>query len=109
MTRLDALRGLYDAVKAGTLPNELVCPTYFEDDFDNGYCCTEAYHGSVDAALALFASKLPGWWCELRVSTRPRAVIGYTGSKHDEQADTPATALLLACLAALITIEEGKG
>jgi hypothetical protein len=108
MTRLDALRGLYDAVKAGKWEPD-TARTVFGTQKDPYYTAYRAAAGSVDAALALFADKLPGWWCELRISTRPRAVIGYTGSKHDEQADTPAAALLLACLAALIAIEEGKG
>jgi hypothetical protein len=115
MTRLEALRGLYDAVASGTLPDELVCPTYFENDFNTGYRCIQAYHGSVDDALALIAATLPGaivhdmtqdgfsrrWWVVVANDTAPHY--------FHADADNPATALLLACLAALIAIEEGKG
>jgi len=58
---IDALRALRDAVKAGTLPEELVCPTYFVTDFNNGYRCMEAYHGSINAAHALQEAVLPEW------------------------------------------------
>jgi hypothetical protein len=106
MTRLEALRGLYDAVKDGHMPT---FPVSFAALGEAAHMADEALdRKSVDAALALFADKLPGWWCELRISTRPRAVIGYTGAMHDEQADNPATALLLACIAALVAIEEEK-
>ena len=65
----------------------------------------DANIGSTDAALALLGAVLPGWWCELRISTRPRAIIGDLEAKAVEQAPTPARALLLAILAALIEQE----
>ena len=109
MSRLDSLRELYDAVKAGTLPDDLVEPAAFKGDFQNGYRCVQAYHGSVDAALAFIAATLPGW--EWHLGPSNAKIYPYNGDPRkswDGMADNPATALLLAGLAALIAGEEGK-
>jgi hypothetical protein len=131
MTRLEALRGLYDAVKAGTFPHASIGigggrkrPTINGVDADFFDAARDAYKGSVDAALALIEATLPDWtvnslhqnrypdngmkpdgtWTCLLFAATPRAFL------HQEQkAANPAAALLLATLAALIAIEEGKG
>jgi hypothetical protein len=119
MTRLEALRGLYDAVKAGTFPDASIGvggggkrPTINGVDADFFDAARDAYKGSVDAALALFASTLPGWIWNI-VENSATVWPGFPNDPwpaFDEYSDKgPATALLLACIAALIAIEEGKG
>lgn len=63
----------------------------------------QARDGSLDAAARLHAGLLPGWWCELRVSTRPRAVIGEIDASHEAQDDVLARAWLAAILMACQT------
>jgi hypothetical protein len=110
MTKLDALRGLYDAVKAGEVIQSTDAVAVFPMDalaqrlpwLD----LCKASQGSVDAALALIAATLPGYvWA----AGPDYAGLFYGRRSHLESADTPATALLLANLAALIAIEYGKG
>lgn len=126
MTRLEALRALYAAVKDGKLPEAIfhgasairghwayVLP-FDAEQRRNVYL---AYSGSVDAALALIAATLPGWAWD--VSSYGEATLwpsnDYATSLPDddplwdrlnETDDHPATALLLACIAAHIAIEE---
>jgi hypothetical protein len=103
MTKLDALRGLYDAVKGGESVS-----------FDQALAAIPKWSslvmassdGSVDAALALIAATLPGYvWA----AGPDYAGLFYGRRSHLESADTPATAILLATMAALIAIEDGKG
>jgi hypothetical protein len=115
MTRLDALRGLYDAVKAGLPLGDMPRPIELHTDL-----VWKATQGSVDAAVdaafALIAATLPGWnralqndaanvwkWRDGATSVWDVAVFSA------EVKGQPATSLLLATLAALIAIEEGKG
>jgi hypothetical protein len=116
MTRLDSLRALYKKVEAGTLPDGLVCPIAFADDFDNGYCCMKAYHGSVDAALSLRQSLLPQWTAlELRSRNNfGRWVADLSRMDGDREvyatgyAATASSAMLQAILVALIAEEEAR-
>jgi hypothetical protein len=57
-----------------------------------------AYRGSVDAALALHAALLPGWWLQISGPTPDGDwMVNFAG--HDSAfAATPARALLLATL-----------
>lgn len=66
-----------------------------------------AYNGSLDASKALHEAVLPGWWCEIRMSTRPRAVVGYIDAASEGQDDTPARSWLIAILRSLIA-QEGE-
>jgi hypothetical protein len=116
MTRLEALRGLYDAVKGGKFDATDTRPARF-NAFANAVEAAsdqipilpawDAYKGSVDAALALIAATLPGWRWSLWA-------IGGASIWNDVRRvfsvdhANPATALLLACIAALIAIEEGR-
>jgi hypothetical protein len=120
MTRLEALRGLYEAVKAGGYPDRQTEVMAFYLGGSIADCnawanlARTANYGSVDAALALIAATLPGWawgrwsnghmWVTDNVDNADR----FTTSKGYHQ-DNPAAALLLACIAALIAIEEGNG
>jgi hypothetical protein len=108
MTRLEALRGLYDAVKAGLPLMDWPRPIELHTDL-----VWKATQGSVDAALALIEATLPEWdyhlW-NLGTDEAGADLIhpDYSRSIH-EVSWNQATALLLACLAAMIAIEEGKG
>ncbi len=125
MTRIDALRALYEAVKA-----EETLTTQFAAVFSNaGFTeAIAAYSGSLDAALALHEVVLPGWlvgtMCQLLDVGDD---MEYTGTASDwmvnlarcdgtmridsEIAATPARSWLLAIIAALIAQAEkaGKG
>jgi hypothetical protein len=111
MNKLDAMRGLYDAVKDGRPLTDLPRPIEMHTDL-----VWKATQGSVDAAFALIAATLPGWnralqndaanvwkWRDGATSVWDVAVFSA------EVKGQPATSLLLATLAALIAIEEGKG
>ncbi len=103
MTRLEALRALYDAVKAGRDLGWLVT----DETFHIGLI-VDAAKGSFDAALAFIAATLPGchWYRRpdgTMCVTVPNRITIFTSDHED-----PATALLLAGLAALIAEEEGK-
>jgi hypothetical protein len=120
MTRLEALRALYAAVKDGTLCQddtisdtdsqviEACFPLLIGDVWAGEYVALSAV-GSVDAALDLIAATLPGWaWCvfssgeaTLALADDDPILDGIT-----ETADHHATALLLACIAAHIAIED---
>jgi hypothetical protein len=115
MTRLEALRGLYDAVKAGTAEDHHFYAVWSASgpDWFIASRAIDASSGSVDAALALIEATLPGWLViamgqdsrrHWYVSMTEYPGIGFSRENHKQL----ATALLLACLAALIAIEEGK-
>ncbi len=88
-----ALDRLIQAVRVGVFLADVLPPHRELEAYD-------AFSGSQDAAVALFNALLPGWWCHLRISTRPRAEIGWLDMTADEQSTTPARALLLATLVA---------
>ncbi len=109
MTRLDALRALYDAVKVGTATaNDFraAFPSAPHEQHTSvkAWRAGKAYDGSVDAALAFIAGTLPGFSYEIQSGPLCYARIGF----HHDYAAHPATALLLAALAAHIAQEEGK-
>jgi hypothetical protein len=110
MTRLEALRGLYDAVKEGHMPT---FPVSFAAIGEAAHLADKALdRGSVDAALALIAATLPDrFWDLWRTTTfgddSRKFGCNLTGV-DTEYAANPATALLLACIAALIATEESK-
>ena len=69
----------------------------------------KAIEGSLDAAVAFLEAVLPGW--DWEVSSGPEAIVKDMGSKepvtiYEAEADTPARALLLATLEALISGES---
>lgn len=130
MTRLDALRALYDAVKAGETVKHPAWSVALGDDWKTA---RNAYGGRVGAALAFIEDALPGWpfvtltrLCDEfdagTVTLSPsewRAELsdGWRGYPSDDDPDrhyvsedhpTPATALLLAGLAALMAEEDAK-
>ncbi len=106
MTRLEALRALHAAVKDGGEWGG--CSGVFGRR--NTARARDAYHGSVDAALALIAATLPGWtWRRTAGNiyvTDPKR--GSRSKKWSGPGLHPATALLLAIIAALIAEEEAK-
>lgn len=106
MTDLDKL---IEAVEAGSIaPHDLdaFIPTLGLTTAAN--YALDAYRGSLDAAKALHDALLPGWWCELRLSTRPRAVIGRIDPESEGQDGCLARAWLLAILKAH-RAQDGKG
>ncbi len=126
MTRIDALRALYEAVKAGEARSDWM-PWIDPTDRTRGLLpyrfadFPAAYFGDLNAALALHEAVLPGWFfCIANNSafvTKPDGPMivpfdwdGDMGQYHAE-ATTPARAWLLAILAALIDQAEkaGKG
>jgi hypothetical protein len=114
MTRLEALKELAKKVEAG----ETLTIFGRSDPCGLGRArmhLVTAYQGSLDAALALHEAVLPGWfvrgltqrghdiwhatiWPELSIVGREDMVIGKSA--------TPARALLLADIRALIAQEE---
>jgi len=107
MTRLESLRALYDAVKGESDQDGI----YTFATPDQARWCVAAYHGSLDAALALHNAVLPGWEWRLRGN---RAWVWRTPSDLQESGEVegddfnglPARAMLLAILSALIAQGE---
>jgi hypothetical protein len=126
MTRLDALRALYDAVKAGTFCQSEVMSQEEGALID---LCFEPLAGdvaaweyvsmalsdelsAVGAALAFISATLPGWdYCLYKLIDDE---AGCDLVRHDDHwmahefAANPATAMLLAGLVALMAEEEAK-
>ena len=108
--RRAALVALKDAVEAGnatrTTIEEMAAGVFGLNT--NAMDVGAAYaQGSTDAALALLGAVLPRAWCVLRISTLSRAIIGCVDADAEvvAQASTPARALLLAILTAMIEQE----
>lgn len=114
---LAALVALRDAVKAGddaafrcanravhTTPAQDVALQMREEN------CRHAYKGSTDAALAWLAAVLPGWRWTLCDDSAAIIAPEHYGDPfvqpHQLKAPTPARALLLAGLSALIHRER---
>ncbi len=113
--RLDSLRALHDAVKAGaaTAKHFRACwPGYMGTDTPNALNAARAAEGSLDAAHALHQTVLPGWeWNRVvhrwpipsvGVWRPPKFVIGQMAREVD---GNTARAWLLAILSALIAQE----
>jgi hypothetical protein len=110
MSRRDDLIALRDAVQAGTArPHEIF------NAFDtpcqdmamqiNPQDATSAYKGSVDAALAFLASILPSFHPGMSRNVHTGYWYAWVQTKErnfDSHEETPARALLLATLNALI-------
>ena len=102
--KLETLRALHDAVKAGTI------------DGNTPHCDLPARHvlgayaGSLDAANALHKAVLPGWAGSLDTEGFAKVGKGSRGVQtvmYAERIDGhPARAWLLAILSALIAQEE---
>ncbi len=131
MTRIDALRALYEAVKAGASEDDvavLARAALGSELVSAGLMRLPPYAlvrwacdprdpelRAMGAALALHEAVLPGWtWCSEIGPSGPHD--GYMSPPFSPdgitaQADTPARAWLLAILAALIDQAEkaGKG
>lgn len=123
MTNQDALKALLAKVKAGTVRTDSKKAKWRDCDFEQvgyGYRVNaniaKAYNGSVDAALRLKNAVLPGWAWAIRQNTTFDKFHGYvTPPWADEDTyhfdggftDSPARALLIAILEALIA--EGEG
>lgn len=117
MTDLKALDALIEKVKAGK-PGRWTFDALGEEASG---LALDAFHGSVDAAIALLEALLPGWvWCAASVGTsednptpiamvlpdtRPDPVP--EKDTHHAYSDTPARALLLATLTAYRAEKEG--
>lgn len=121
MTRREALIALRDAVRDGDLhkrkhggmPMATACyPRNPDGLFDTSHWndanVMDAYHGSLDAALALHNSLAPGWvwsadsWNDVYINP-PEGPV--SGAYFQEKADNPARAWLLALLGMLIAKE----
>ena len=106
----EALIALRDAVKAERLTVAMCEDAWPErhehSDDDPAYHALEAYHGSLDAALALHEAVLPGWAAVC--DTTGLATVWFAGVEGDapyhdgESVNNPARAWLLAILEALI-------
>jgi hypothetical protein len=116
MTRQDALRAVYDDVKAGK-PNQNDGTLYrlFGDEWLNVWDVIQYPDGNVavGAALAFIAATLPG--VRFQVGTNDDGTAYATVirrydflNQHSAYHANPATALLLAGLAALIAEQEAK-
>jgi hypothetical protein len=112
----DAIRALRLAVEAGDLPlfrdrvDALGC-----DKDDRAIWVGTAFHGSLDAALALMKAVLPEWTATIRIHSRGEVTVRSNVAVWVEDdiedfavvpefnacAVTPARALLLAVLKAL--------
>lgn len=120
--RLTALRALLEKVEAGDWPGGIdgaarqVFPFKSERDDDLGLTAASAFDGSLDAALKLLAAVLPGWgWTAGMPTSGPDDFMteAYIPASTDADwqschgfADTPARAMLIAILKALIAQEE---
>ena len=107
------LEQLLERVKDGRGPLLTVYGGF--KNIEHYWIAREAYNGSMDAAIALMKAVLPGWvWALSSIGNReedprPIAMI-FDGAKKNikdgeeimAQADTPAHALLIAILQALI-------
>lgn len=114
MTRKEALTELLDKVKEGVTTTDDTAKAFINDDPNNDDCvghsvhAMRAYYGSMDAALSLFEAVLPGWGYEL--SKQPEDLV-YVRVWIDISvtfgwsSDTPARALLIATLEALVGME----
>ncbi len=114
--KLEALRALYEAVKAG----RKLSPFDFLHAFGPSASAKQcnywgaASRGDMNAALALMPAVLPdALVSSMDQDSNRRWYVTLTDIRgkflaHDG-ADTPARALLLAILDVLIAIEEGKG
>jgi hypothetical protein len=82
-------------------------------DDDPAYHALEAYHGSLDAALALHEAVLPGWGALIDLTSDVTVDNGAPNliefrDKSARVTGNPARAWLLAVLEALISLEGGK-
>lgn len=111
MSRTYDLITLRDAVQAGEYEPDMFCSMWHS----SGLCVRAegAFGGSVDDALALLAAVLPDeGWEVYRTSLRPGMIPGSSrfqycakvgwGSVFRGEAETPARALLIATLNAMI-------
>jgi hypothetical protein len=113
-SKLEALRALHDAVKAGEWADKSDvqnfwrhCEVAIIDDARALWIdAWNAYNGSLDAAHALHKAVLPGWGWSVQDCGSPWALVVRIDTAHDERGDTPARAWLLAILSALIAQEE---
>ena len=113
MTRKEALAELIAKVEAGENPSQAEWAEVFPDTLDDdGYArsmmATQANVGWIDAAHTLHEAVLKDWWCELRLSTRPRAVIGTLEPEAEGQSEILSRAWLLAILRALHAMEAAE-
>jgi predicted RNA polymerase sigma factor len=115
MSRLDALRALYDGIKAGRDTIDLY-PAFPEIEHRNLIALALLPNDlrAVGAALAFIAATLPGAIVDLIAQDDRRrweVVLVNSAFKflaHEGQQEQLATALILAGLAAHIAEEEGK-
>lgn len=103
MTRLEAIDALLVKVKAGETPTDDDVWNAFSTQGRiglHGLHVLPAFHGSLDAAIALCGVVLPGsnWMIG---DKKPRAIIQCDYGQFFEVADTPASALMIAILEAM--------
>lgn len=131
MTKLEALRKLLEKVEAGveyeTMGHTLMCKRAFQKpvDFDGSreaYANSEAQkailvwrNNSMDAALSLFDAVLHervgiAMQRSARYGSKVKVIDPMTQQEWENEGweGTPARALLIAILKALISLEEGK-
>jgi len=122
MKRLDALKELAAKVEAGSCPLRCLNNAgWGSDNVQEAISIRKAFHGSLDAALAVHNAVLPGWHYffygadyETLFSGNqhePFCVVakgrgGVDLETHRGNSTTPARAWLLAILRALIAMEE---
>ena len=103
MDHKQALEALLAKVEAGEWPDDYGAAPLLSHLSD--CLALAAFEGSLDAAKALHDAVLPGWWCGVRISTKPRAVLGDFGRNFKAYDSNPARAWLCAILKALIARE----
>jgi hypothetical protein len=107
MSKLEALRALHDAVKAGR-----ACPDFCPMWHSDGHCmeAEAAFSGSIDAAHALHRAVLPGWVWNVVMDGctvwRDYPENPMDGVQDEYCEGNPARAWLLAIISALIAQEE---
>lgn len=110
---MDALDKLIEAVEAGTAKiSDFIVIPIGEDMLEIFALQSEAYHGSLDAALALHEALLPGWAVNIDILIGRKGPISSDVKLNDDmtiyagQEKTPARAWLLAVLKAYRSTQQ---
>jgi hypothetical protein len=102
-----SIRELREAVEAGTARNETFLNALGHISVGTTEVAFRAFHGSLDAAVALVEAVLPGWDWTIRnlpdADLKPPRELRHLGHAYADSTNSgyPARALLIATLKAL--------